>query len=75
MDSNGIGNEERKENQSLRYIGQSLIVSPEGDILSCASAEEETLRITGIDPDKAKDKALNPFNDLFADRRREMYTL
>jgi 5-aminopentanamidase len=73
--ANRIGMEERKENQSLRYIGQSLIVSPEGNILVRASAEEETLRITDIDLDKAKDKSLNPFNNLFADRRPEMYTL
>jgi predicted amidohydrolase len=73
--ANRTGIEKRKENQSLRYIGQSLIVSQEGNILVRASAEEETLGITGIDPDKAKDKALNPFNDLFADRRPEMHTL
>ena len=73
--ANRIGMEERKENQSLRYIGQSLIVSPGGNILVRASAEEETLRITDIDPDEAKDKSLNPFNNLFADRRPEMYTL
>jgi len=73
--ANRIGMEERKENQSLRYIGQSLIVSPEGNILVRALAEEETLRITDIDLDKAKDKSLNPFNNLFADRRPEMYTL
>jgi predicted amidohydrolase len=73
--ANRTGIEKRKENQFLRYIGQSMIVSQEGKILVRASEEEEILGVTGIDPDKAKDKSLNPFNDLLADRRPEMYTL
>jgi len=29
--------------------------------------------ITEIDPEKARNKALNPLNNLFTDRRPEMY--
>lgn len=71
--ANRIGEEKRKEAQSLLFIGQSRIVSPEGSILITANAQEEALMVTGIDPEKAKSKVLNPLNNLFADRRPEMY--
>jgi predicted amidohydrolase len=71
--ANRIGEEKRKEGQSLRFIGQSRIVSPEGSILITANAHEETLMLTEIDIEKARNKVLNPLNNLFADRRPEMY--
>jgi len=71
--ANRIGEEKRKEGQTLQFIGQSLIVSPEGNVLISAHAQEETLMITEIDPEKARNKALNPLNNLFTDRRPEMY--
>jgi predicted amidohydrolase len=71
--ANRTGTETRKEGQSLRFIGKSEIVSPLGEILVRASEDEDALMVTEIDPKAARDKKLNPFNDMFSDRRPEMY--
>jgi len=71
--ANRTGEERRKEGQSLRFIGQSRIVSPEGNVLVSADAQEEVLIVTEIDPEKARNKVLNPLNNLFTDRRPELY--
>jgi len=71
--ANRVGEEGRKEGQVLRYIGQSRIVSPEGTVLITADANSESLMVAEIDPEQARNKALNPLNDLFGDRRPEMY--
>lgn len=71
--ANRIGSEERKEGQPLTFIGKSEIVSPRGNILVRASADEEVLLVAEIDPKTAKNKALNPFNDIFKDRRPNIY--
>ena len=72
--ANRIGEENRKEGQSLRFIGQSLIVSPEGKVLAKASEDEEILLITDIEPELARNKFLTPLNNIFDDRRPEMYS-
>ncbi|MBI4847561.1 MAG: acyltransferase [Nitrospirae bacterium] len=71
--ANRTGIENRKAGQSLRFIGKSEIVSPKGEILVRAPEDEEVLMAAEIDPGTAKDKKLNPFNDLFKDRRPEYY--
>lgn len=71
--ANRIGEETRKAGQSLRFIGQSRIVSPDGTILITADADDEALMVAEIDPQKARNKSLNPMNNLFSDRRPDMY--
>jgi len=71
--ANRIGEESRKEGQSLKFIGQSQIVSPEGKILIRASEDDEVLLVAEIDPEMAKNKLLNSLNNIFDDRRPEMY--
>jgi predicted amidohydrolase len=71
--ANRIGEEQRKEGPALRFIGQSRIVSPDGDILIAAHADEKAFMATEITPEKARDKTLNSMNDLFSDRRPEIY--
>jgi predicted amidohydrolase len=71
--ANRTGEEKRKGGQALRFIGQSRIVSPDGAVLITAGANEETLMVTEIDPEKSRNKGLNYLNNLFADRRPEMY--
>jgi len=71
--ANRTGTENRKKDQSLTFIGKSEIVSPKGEILVRAGTDEEILMTVDIDPGAAKDKALNPFNDILKDRRPEMY--
>jgi predicted amidohydrolase len=71
--ANRTGTEERKEGQSLTFIGKSEVVSPKAEILVRAGGDEEALMIVDIDPAAASDKKLNPFNDILADRRPEKY--
>ena len=66
--ANRTGTEDRKEGDPLKFIGQSLIVSHEGRVLASASGDEEILITADIDPLRASDKALNPFNDVLKDR-------
>jgi 5-aminopentanamidase len=71
--ANRIGKEQRKPGQSLKYIGQSLIVSPEGKVLAKAPKNKEALSVVDIDPLTARNKSLNSLTDLLADRRPGMY--
>jgi predicted amidohydrolase len=73
--ANRVGREDRKEGCSLQFIGQSQVVSPEGKVLIRATGDEEGLMTVDIDPLLARNKALNPLNNLFDDRRPEMYFL
>ena len=73
--ANRIGEERRKEGQILKFIGQSEIVSPEAKVLVRAPESEEALLVAEIDPRIARDKSLNPMNNIFDDRRPEMYIL
>ncbi len=71
--ANRIGTECRKKNQTLHFIGQSLIVSPTGDILFKASKKQEVLTAVEINPTSSRDKSLNQLNNIFEDRRIGFY--
>jgi predicted amidohydrolase len=68
-----IGNEERVPGQPLKFIGQSQVVDPDGNVLYRASTDKEELKILEIDISKARDKNLNSRNDIFKDRREDLY--
>ena len=70
--ANRTGRERRGE-QDLRFIGQSVICGPDRTVLACAGADEECVRVVKIDPALAKDKKVTPLNDLFSDRRKRFY--
>lgn len=71
--ANRVGREQRKEGPELTFIGTSQIVGPDGAICARAPETAEALMIANIEPERARDKSLNPFNDLFQDRRPAMY--
>lgn len=71
--ANRTGIEERRAGTSLRFIGQSRIISPEGTVLASAEADEEIVAVAAVDMAQARNKTLNPFNDLFSDRRPSFY--
>ena len=71
--ANRTGQEERKKEAPLRFIGQSLIATPKGTVQRTAPEDGQALMFAEIDPREACKKSLNKFNDLFADRRPEMY--
>lgn len=72
--SNRCGMEDRGTKQ-LTYTGSSQICAPDGSVLASANESEEKLAIVEIDPAKALDKSVTELNDLFEDRRPEMYEL
>ena len=71
--ANRIGLENRT-GETLRYTGNSQIVSPVGEILARSPADKIDVRIVEVEPAAARDKALNPNNDRLADRRPAFYT-
>ena len=71
--ANRIGTEARGGRPPLTFIGTSEVVSPRGHILHRAGRDQEDLSVVEIDPTDARNKRLNPYNDLLADRRPELY--
>lgn len=71
--ANRTGVEDRKNGKALRFIGRSQVTSAKGEILINAPEDGDALLIVEIDPESARNKSLNPYNDLIADRRPEMY--
>ena len=57
----------------LTFTGASQIMSPLGERLGQAPGEGECVLVAEIDPAAADDKHVTAANDLFADRRPEMY--
>ncbi len=68
-----VGTEERIPGSPLRFIGQSQVVDPDGNILVRASETDEETQIVDIDIEKARNKSINSSNDLFKDRRNDLY--
>ena len=71
--ANRIGQEERGGKQALTFIGKSEVVSPGGKILHRAQPDKEELTVVDIDVTEARDKWLNPYNELFRDRQPHLY--
>ncbi|MDT7043516.1 nitrilase-related carbon-nitrogen hydrolase [Candidatus Nitronereus thalassa] len=72
--ANRIGREARGEGRPLTFIGKSEVVSPKGKILHRAPIDQEELITVDIALLEARDKSINPYNDLLKDRRPEMYS-
>ena len=70
--SNRYGEEERG-GRRLVYTGESQIVAPGGKVLGKAGAKEEKLFMVDINPADAQSKRIAELNDLFKDRKPELY--
>ncbi|MFX1371775.1 MAG: nitrilase-related carbon-nitrogen hydrolase [Promethearchaeota archaeon] len=70
--SNRIGREKRGSDD-FKFTGRSQITSYNGEILSSGPKEKKFIHVVDIDIDKAKNKNLNDFNNLFEDRRPNFY--
>ncbi|MFQ5427780.1 MAG: nitrilase-related carbon-nitrogen hydrolase [Thermodesulfobacteriota bacterium] len=73
--ANRAGMEQRRKGEPLRFIGQSQIVSPSGEVLYRAPAEGTDSVALEIAPYKAMNKARTRLNDIFKDRRGDLYGL
>ncbi|MDP2172703.1 MAG: nitrilase-related carbon-nitrogen hydrolase [Candidatus Cloacimonadaceae bacterium] len=72
--SNRIGTEKNGELEEY-FTGQSQILGTKGEVLLRMGDEECGIRTCIIDPDQALDKSTTPRNEVFKDRRPELYTL
>ena len=71
--ANRTGTEKRGD-RKLTYTGESQVISPRGEILRKAHKEDDELFITEINPEEALNKNINDYNNLFEDRRTDIYT-
>lgn len=60
--------------KTLSFNGRSQIVAPDGRLLARADQDSEATLVVEIDPAEALDKKVTPRNDLFADRRTDLYS-
>jgi len=58
---------------TLAFTGRSQIVAPNGERLAAAGPDEECVLMAAIDPALARDKRVTERNDLFRDRRPDIY--
>ena len=65
--------EEEKKGETLTFIGMSEVCDPSGSILQRADRETDEVGVVDVDPHAARDRRLNQFNDVLADRRPETY--
>jgi predicted amidohydrolase len=65
---------ETLDGRTLAFNGRSQIVAPDGRLLGCAGPVSEELLIVEIDPAEALNKKVTPRNDLFLDRRTDLYS-
>ncbi len=61
--------------RQLRFIGNSLIVSPTGECLASAGRRKVEHAVVDVDPGEARAKGVTPCNDIVGDRRPEAYDL
>ena len=64
--------DEARNGKDYHFIGLSQVVAPDGAIL-VRVGEETCARVVEVDPSIALNKKMNMHNDLFADRRDELY--
>ena len=73
--ANRVGTEERIPNRTFTFIGQSQVVDPDGHVLCRASETGEETKVVNINFKKSRKKSINSDNDLFLDRRPDLYRL
>lgn len=73
--ANRVGTEARVGKERLRFIGKSQIVTPAGEVLVRATSSRSAMSVVDIDPKEARNKLINPKNDVLGDRRKRLYSL
>ena len=72
--SNRVGTEERS-GRRLTFTGESVLVAPDGEYLARLGTDAPGVAVARVHPAKARDKRVPSGDDIFADRRPEMYRL
>lgn len=72
--ANRYGTEDRG-GKALAFTGASQLTAPDGGVLARAPASGDALEVVEIDPAQADDKKVTSRNDLWEDRRPELYRL
>ena len=72
--ANRVG-EEARADTTLRYTGQSQVISPKGEALVRLSGDKQETAVVEIDPSLARSKRITSRNDKLADRRPDLYRL
>jgi predicted amidohydrolase len=70
--ANRIGKDVKK-NKELVFTGRSIMVNPKGEVIHIAPEDREECFISEINPALALDKMVTEYNNIFEDRREEMY--
>jgi predicted amidohydrolase len=70
--ANRCGDEEAG-GELLHFSGESQITGMNGRPLAVAPAAEECVITAEVDPFATRNKSFNPYNDILADRRPELY--
>jgi predicted amidohydrolase len=70
--ANRTGTEIRGE-KKLYFTGKSQIIGPDGTVFCRAGEITEETGIVDIDVQRAREKAINPYNDLIGSRRTAFY--
>ena len=73
--ANRVGTDAKPDGSRLTFTGRSQVVSPWGEVLCRATADEEAVLIIDIDPAEADDKFVTEHNHLLNDRRPDYYGL
>ena len=71
--ANRTGVEARGGKPPFRYIGNSQVVTPNGEVLFRASRTRPAAQVVALDPSQARNKELTPYNHLLRDRRSELF--
>jgi len=66
---------ETKNGKTLTYTGESQIIAPNGKVIHRAKPEGDEVYITEIDPKDALEKNITEFNNVFEDRRTDIYRM
>lgn len=72
--ANRSGKDVRGE-EILTFTGKSQVVSPEGKRILIFSEDEEGVKVVDVDPHKARDKNITKYNNIFEDRRPDLYNI
>lgn len=64
---------EKLDDIEVHFTGRSQVVSPKGEVLVKASDDGEEVALVDIEPEDAEDKHVTPENDIFKDRRSDLF--